>query len=593
MRGTVRQALHLIGREHRSRWVLLVLVAIFASAFEMIGAILVFVLVGLVAEPSSRIVLPIVGDIQDLFGGTSDRARMLRLISVMTIFFLVRAAVHVVTAYVQKRVAHNAGARLSNRLVSGYLNWPYVSHLRRNSSDLIRNAHQAVQLLVTSVYVPMINVTAETVLTLGMLAVLTTIAPLATGIAVVVVGGAAAVLLLVVQPKLRTLGRVAHSMQRETLEALQESLHGIRDIKLLDREGYFAQRFASSRIKLAKAGYLQSTIREVPHTVIELSLICFILLFFALAMLDGSEAENTLPILGLFAYVGLRLQPSLQKIVTGLNEIRFSTAPVEDLNADLRAVERFERKAPEPAPLPFRKAIVLDEVSFQYEGAAVNSLEDVSLSIRPGEEIGICGPTGGGKTTLIDVLSGLIDPTSGTVTIDDIDLRGKAREWQATLGVVSQMVFLTDDTLRRNIALGMQDEDVDEGRVLEALDLAQLTEFVDGLPNGLNTTVGERGIRLSGGQRQRIAIARALYRRPSVLIFDEGTSALDNETEAQLMSALESLRGTLTVILVAHRLSTVQNSDRIFFVERGRIGGEGTFEALSASNQRFRALAGN
>lgn len=593
MRATLRQALHLIGREYRSRWAILVLVAIIASAFEIIGAVLVFVLVGLVADPTSEIILPLLGDVRDFFAGTSNRTLLLRLISVMTLFFLVRAAVQVGKVYVQKRVADNAGARLSNRLVAGYLKWPYQSHLLRNSAELIRNAHQAVQLLVTSVYIPLINVTAESILTLGMLGVLTAIAPLATGVALVVVGGSAAVLLVVVQPKLKKLGRTAHSMQRETLEALQQSLQGIRDIKLLGREDHFAQRYKSSRLRLARTGYLRSAIVEIPHTVIELSLICFTMLFFALSILRGNEVAGTLPVLGLFVYVGLRLQPSLQKIVSGLNEIRFSSAPVEDIAADLRAVESFKRQEDEPDPLPFHRAIVFDEVSFRYNGAAVDALDRVSLTISPGEEIGICGPTGGGKTTLVDILSGLIAPTSGKVTIDGIDLLDKTRDWQSTLGVVSQMVFLTDDTLRRNIALGISDDDIDEAAVLEAVDLAQLTDFVAGLPTGLNTTVGERGIRLSGGQRQRIAIARALYRRPATLIFDEGTSALDTETEAQLMSALEDLRGTHTVILVAHRLSTVRNADRVLLLEDGRIRGEGAFETLKASNERFRALAGS
>jgi ATP-binding cassette, subfamily B, bacterial PglK len=213
--------------------------------------------------------------------------------------------------------------------------------------------------------------------------------------------------------------------------------------------------------------------------------------------------------------------------------------------------------------------------------------------IRPGEQVGICGPTGGGKTTLTDVITGLLQPTAGRVTVDGRDLVEFDRNWQANLGIVAQMVFLTDDTLRRNIALGIPDEQIDDDALREAVKLAQLESFVAELPEGLDTTVGERGVRVSGGQRQRIAIARALYRKPEVLIFDEGTSALDNATEAQLMASIEALRGKHTIILVAHRLSTVRHSDRIVFLEHGRMTGTGTYDELRETNVAFREMAGS
>jgi len=216
----------------------------------------------------------------------------------------------------------------------------------------------------------------------------------------------------------------------------------------------------------------------------------------------------------------------------------------------------------------------------------------VGLVIRRGEQVGICGPTGGGKTTLVDLITGLLAPSQGQVRVDGVDIQTNLRGWQRNLGVVSQMVFLVDDTLRRNIALGIPDDKIDEQAVCEAIRLAQLEELVARLPQGLDTVVGERGVRLSGGERQRVAIARALYYRPQVLIFDEGTSALDNITEQELMRALRSLRGGHTIVLVAHRLSTVHDADRVVFVENGRIAGIDTFEGLCATSESFRAMAG-
>jgi ATP-binding cassette, subfamily B, bacterial PglK len=226
-----------------------------------------------------------------------------------------------------------------------------------------------------------------------------------------------------------------------------------------------------------------------------------------------------------------------------------------------------------------------------YEGAAAPALSGVNIDICRGDVIGICGPTGGGKSTLADLITGLLTPTGGCVTVDGIDLKGHEQSWFKSLGVVPQMVFLIDDTLRRNIALGIDDDKIDKAALREAVDLAQLRGYVNSLPLQLDTEVGERGIRVSGGQRQRVAIARALYRNPEVLIFDEGTSALDNATESILMSSLERLRGGHTIILVAHRLSTVRNCDTIIYLEDGRVSATGTYQELETSSEGFRALA--
>jgi ATP-binding cassette, subfamily B, bacterial PglK len=589
---TVKQALHLIGRENRWRWILLIGVALIASGFEVLGAALVYVLLGLVADPSGEASLPIVGDVRELFD-VEQTTLLLGLAAVMAAFFLTRAVVHVGEIYLQNRVAHNAGARLATKLVRGYLAMPYAFHLSRTSADLIRNSHQAVKELVGQVFVPVIRVAAETILVLGMLVLLVVLAPAATAVAVLVIGGAAVVMLLVIQPRLKRIGRRAHGLQRETLGTLQQSLHGIRDVKVLGRESAFSRRYERARFGLARVSYLKATATDLPKTVMELALLGFILLVFAGSILVDGGAGRTLSVLGLFAYAGLRLQPSLQRIIAGLNNLKYASAPMEDLDRDLRLVEGLEPSPPTESALPFKRALRLEKVSFRYETAHRDALSQIDLAVAPGEVVGICGPTGGGKTTLVDILTGLLVPTSGRLTVDGEDLRGRAREWQRNLGVVPQMVFLSDETLRENIALGMPGREIDEDAVKEAVELAQLKSFVDSLPQGLDTVVGERGVRISGGQRQRVAIARALYRRPEVLIFDEGTSALDNTTERELMSALWRLRGTRTILLIAHRLSTVKSADRIVFVQGGEITGEGSYDELLDTNAGFRELAGS
>ena len=588
---TIRQTMHLLGHERRGRWLLLALLALVISGVEMVGALLVYTLLALVVDPSGSIELPAVGELRSLAGGVDDQTLLLTVVLAMAAFFLLRGVIKVGVTYLQARVAHNAGARLSNRLVRGYLSWPYAAHLQRNSSELIRNAHQAVQELIGSVILPSIRVVAEMVLILGMLVVLVAIAPAATALAVLVIGSAAVLLVLVIQPRLKRIGQAYHQAAGASLASLQQSLHGLRDVKLLGREEYFAKRYGRSRLRMARSRYLAATAAQLPTIVIETALIGFILLFFGLAITRGGAAQETLSVLGLFGYVGLRLQPSLQQIIQGLNSLKYAAAPLEDLHADLVAVEALQLPSRNVEPLPFEQGLVLDHVSFRYEGADREAVRDIDLVIRPGQQIGICGPTGGGKTTLVDLMTGLLEPTAGQIRVDGHDLRDHARAWQAALGVVPQMVFLVDDSLRRNIALGVPDGEIDEADLGQAIELAQLDEFVGSLPQGLETQVGERGIRVSGGQRQRIAIARALYRQPAVLVFDEGTSALDNATEAKLMEAIERLRGRHTIVLIAHRLSTVRAADQVIFVEDGRLAGHGTYEELLTRNPSFRMMA--
>ena len=583
-------AVRLISAGSRSRWVVLILVAVVASGLELVGAVLVFLLLTVIADPAGAIELPFVGDVRGWLPGVEDEALLLALAAAMAVFFLLRPAIHLFKTYAENRVAHNFGARLSSDLGRGYLSMPYAFHLRRNSSELIRNSYQAVNELVQQIYLPLVKIVAESIMVLAMLALLIVLAPLATALAVLLLGGAALVLAMVIQPRLKRLGQRAHRIQRETLGLLQQSLHGIRDIKILGREHSFSDQYERGRFKLSRVKYLRATAAVLPRDVLEATLTMFILAFFVLSIIGGLGTESMLSVLGIFAYAGLRLQPALQTIVSGINNLKFASAPLDDIAADIALIRSTTRRPSAGATLNLRNRWDVDEVSFIYDGADRPALDGVSLTITPGEVIGICGPTGGGKTTLVDVMTGLLEPTSGRVSVDGHDLREYDREWHRNLGIVPQMIFLTDESLRRNIALGVPSREIDEDAVREAVELAQLRAFVDSLPAGLDTVVGERGVRVSGGQRQRVAIARALYRQPQVLIFDEGTSALDNQTEAELMRALERLRGDHTIIMVAHRLSTVRNCDRIVFLDEGRIAGLGSYDVLTETNAGFRRL---
>jgi ATP-binding cassette, subfamily B, bacterial PglK len=577
----VRRALGLIPRTQRARWLLLVGLAVFASVLEMVGAVLVYVLLALVADPGGALDLPLIGDIGAVTDGVED----------LGFFFLVRAGALVGISYIQQRTAYRAGARLATRLTRAYLEMPYAFHLRRNTSESIRNVNAAATALVTMAFLPIIGLTASILMTIGLLTVMVIVSQLANLLAIIVVGGAVGLLLRVIQPKLKYLGHLTHAWNRITLQSIQQSLQGFRDIRLLGREQHFAAKYAEGVDQLARAAYTRGTVNGLPRTVMDTALLLFILVFFGVAVSGGMASDAILSTLGLFAYAGLRLQPSLGAVVGGLNELRFATAVVNDVAADLDLAVNASNDG--GAVLALQRELRFDGVAFRYEGADRDALAHVELVVRAGETVGICGATGGGKSTLVDLLVGLLPPTEGRITIDGRDLWDDPAAWQRELGVVSQAIFLTDDTIRNNIALGIDAADVDEVALAEAVALAQLDRVVAELPDGLDTVVGEAGARLSGGQRQRVAIARALYRDAGVLVLDEGTSALDNVTEADLMAELRQLSGRRTVVMVAHRLSTVRDCDRIVYVDAGRIAGCGTYDELLRDNDSFRAMVGS
>lgn len=591
MRNTISKVATLIGPGQRNRWVVVLAMAVLVSVVEAGSTLLVFALLGLLAGKSGGLELPLLGNLREVLPW--EGMELLVAVGLATaVVFVVRSTLILAQQYVQFRVAENAGARLSTRLLEGYLGMPYAFHLQRNSSELVRNAFDSVRRFVDEGLTPGVLVAGKSGIVVGVMAVLMMSSPLATLFAIAVLGPLLWLVLRVVFPRVKGWGRTAQTMAQYNLQSLQQSLHGVRDIMVLGREAAFVDAFRRDRREFARARYLQRAAAQVPRTAIETGLAGFIVVFIWVAALEQGGTVGALPLLGLFGYAGARLMPELQAITRGLNLMKFVGPAVDDIHDDLvmfNAASSVARKAVEP--MPFRQFLEFEGVGFHYEGTDAEALTDIDVQIRAGESVGIVGPTGSGKSTLVDVLLGLLEPTSGQVTVDGVDLHTHARAWQANLGVVPQTVFLVDDTLTANIALGVPPGEVDKEALDDAVVMAQLEQFVESLPHGFETIVGERGVRVSGGQRQRLAIARALYRQPSVLVFDEGTSALDTETEMALMQALESLRGQRTLVTVAHRLTTVENCDRVLLLRDGRLVDEGPLSELAARNPELSTTA--
>lgn len=590
----LRKLAQVVGAGHRTKWLLLVMAGLAVTGLEIIGAGLVFALITLVSNPGEDVDLPLLGDPVEILPFLSGDHLALAITGAVAVFFIVRAGFLVGQTYLHARIVNNAAADIGTRLVRGYLSMPYVMHLERNSAELVRNAFYNVQTVKSSLLAPAVDLVAESLVVIGLMVVLLWIAPVATVSAILLFGPLVWFLLRWVKPRMKAYGRGAKDAESRGLELLQQGTAGIRDVRILGAEAQFSRRYRRTRRNFANLQTRRSTLSALPRVLIETSLVLFIAGFFATVLWVDTSGPGALSVLGVFAYVGMRLKPSVQKIVSSVNTVRFAIPSLDDIAEDLTVTAPFARddgatRADGEVP-PLERAVTLEGVRFNYRNSDRPALAGVDLTIERGTSIGICGPTGGGKSTLVDVIAGLLEPTAGAVKVDGVDIHENIYDWYRQLGVVSQAVFLLDDTLRRNIALGLPDREIDEWAVAKAVALAQLGDVVRELPEGLDTRLGERGTRLSGGQRQRVAIARALYRDPQMLIFDEGTSALDNQTESDLVEALTALHGQRTLVMVAHRLTTVRHCDRIYVIENGRVTDQGGFTELVDRHPLFASM---
>lgn len=582
--GLISQLRFVLGGQGRFKWIVLVLFAVAISGVEVISAALVYLLIGRVTSPDTTIDLPIIGDPIRFLGSLEEEQVIYALTGGIALFFVIRGAFLVLQKYVQARVVYNSSASVSNRLTRGYLDMPYAEHLRRNSAELVRNAFFNVQVL-SKLLNSAVKVVAETFVVTGLVVAMLLIAPIVTLVAVGLLGPIMFALLWTVKSRMKEYGHGTKEMEREGLGIVQEGLAGIRDIRLLGAETWFSKSFARTRRLQADYMVKYAAVGEMPRVVIETFLVFMIAGFFAVVTAFARSDATSLSTLGLFAYAGVRLKPSIQAITAGINDVRHHMPSLFDISRDLKAAKSAKsasRERTSLTPIPrLTTSITLSGVGYTYAGSTTPALFDIDMEIKRGDSIGFVGSTGGGKSTLVDVVAGLLPPTRGVVSVDGLDLNsGDLASWYQQLGVVSQSIFVMDATMRENIAFGIPEPEIDELALAEAVRVAQLEDVVRELPEGLASRLGEHGTRLSGGQRQRVAIARALYRRPEVLILDEGTAALDNTTESKLVHALTESRGTMTLIVVAHRLSTVKQCDRVFVIDQGSVLDSGTFDDL-------------
>ncbi len=560
-----------------------------ATVLEMAGVGLLIPLFQVLLAPDTLAqTVPVLGAIladrlADDFAGT-----VLGLCLALGVFFVLKAVILGLIGWHESQFVLQRQAAFAERLLGFYLSRPYESLLGRNSAELVRNVTLLSMRLFVKGLLPIVQLATETLSAVGVILMLMLIDPVLTlgvgGIMVAGVGG----FYLVMRGRLYRWGQITLAHETQALKWLNQSLGAPKLIKLWGLEDYFREHFAQPTQLKARSTALSLVAPTWPRLYLEAVAVVALLAVIAVMVAGrGQSPAQIFPFLGVLGVAALRLLPSASKIVAAISLLRENRSTVDILMAEGMAGYVPASASIQTHPLSLHRDIRLDAVDYTYPGAETPSLRNVSLLIPAGSSLALVGRSGAGKTTLADLLLGLLSPSSGQILVDGLNMADNHVGWQRQIGYVPQDVYVLDDTLARNVALGCDDDQIDSDRLKQVLRLARLDQLVDSLPGGIQAMLGDRGAKLSGGQRQRIGIARALYRDPAVLVLDEATSALDSETERDISDAIAALSGRLTVVIIAHRLSTIRHCDMVALMADGQLQACGSFDQLARDNMDF------
>ena len=598
---TWRMAWRMFTRKERKQTLLVLLVMAVAAIAQtaMIGAVLPFL--NALSDPAKIHKDMVLSTLHKLIGIESDFSFVVAL-GIITVAVIVAASlvqflrVLVVSRFISMRV-HG----LSTRLARSYFKRDYDYFLTRNSADISKRILAETAEVMNSFIVPATELVSGSLVSLSILALLLTVEPTVTLVGAGLFTGIYVIIYLLVGKKVTALGHERVKANRERFIAVNEAFNGIKDVKVTGKENVFFQRLLNASYSLMMTQAKNRVLSESPRTLIQMAFFSSVVLACLLLIKPSnfdtqgaSPLAGIIPTLGLFALAGQKLIPEMQRAYAAITKIAYAGGAIRNVyeEMDLSLLDGYVEKT--VSKMGFQDSIEMEDVSYHYAGSETGGLKHVSTQIRKGEKIGIVGGTGAGKTTFVDVLLGLLVPSSGSVKVDGVPIvEDEARAaWQAGIGYVPQSSFILDASLAENIAFGESLDEIDWEKLKDAARIAQIDTFIETqTQDGYMTPAGDRGVALSGGQRQRLALARALYRGADILVLDEATSALDPATENEIMSAIENLPKTITVIMIAHRLETVKPCDRLLVLKDGTLVEEGSFDELAGKGGVFSKLA--
>ena len=557
----------LLEKAERRKTIVLVVYLVIGTLLELISVGALVPLIQVLTQSNLQSKYPLV---YRMFGNSSDQFIVTVILVVVTCIFLIKEIFLGFSLWMQKGFIARLETRFQTELFDRYTSQPYEFHLTNNSSLLSRNILNSTN-FINNVLDPIFMLLTDGFVTIALCMALLVIEPIAMFVTISAVGAVAVVFHGFSKRRIEQWGVERQLQDGVKLQQMNETFGGMKEIVMTGRGDYFRTRFSSTIGQLSHLNRKFLTLLGIPRLYLELLSVAGLAALVLSMLALGRTSESLLPLLALFAGCAFRLMPAINRITLAFQSLRMGRQIVGVLQADISLAASSVPKFKNGKPVSFEQAIRFEDVTYSYPNTDKAVLDGVSFEIKKGFEVGIVGTTGAGKSTLVDILLGLLRPTRGKVTVDGVDISTNIRSWQDLVGYVPQTIFLIDSSIRANIAFGIDEQDIDDERVVRALNLAQLREFVEELPAGMNELVGERGVRLSGGQRQRIGIARALYLDPPILVFDEATSALDVETEKEVMKSMDHLRTEKTIVIVTHRISALEHCDQTLVIESGKL----------------------
>ena len=560
----------LLTSANRRQLPVILLLIIIGMLLEMLGIGLIIPVLSLMSDGGGLENNSKLQTILNYFTFSSPAHLLAFSMLILTGIYFIKSVFTIFMLWKENKFIFELHADLSSRLFEKYLFQPWSFYLQRNSAQLINNVVTEVNVFTYDALQSVMVLITDGIVLLGIFVLLFLVRPIGTLIVIFSLGSTAWILPRLTKNYLLQNGIKHQYHEGMRIQHLQQGLGAVKEVKLLGKEHAFIEKYNLHNKAASMAVRSQKTLVAMPRLWLELLAISGLTILVLVLLKEQMEITALLPTLGFFTAAAFRILPSVNRMLVAHQNLKYSQPVISRLYNELQMTNEIN----EPqyiTKMPFVKELRIEHISFQYPGSKQQILKNISFVIPYGKSVGFIGKSGAGKTTLFDIILGLLPPSAGRVLVDGIDIRNNLRGWQAQIGYVPQSIFLTDETLLQNIAFGVPEDKIDNQAVKNAIKLAQLEEFVSNLPRGIETVIGERGVRLSGGQRQKIGIARALYHNPSVLLFDEAVNALDVATEKSVMETIYSLRGDKTILIISHRETSVDHCDLIYKIENGYV----------------------